>query len=116
MISSNDPILDWQINTALPEALEVLAEARVAELIVANSLDPIYRQLDLNCPKWQVWAPSLEGAGWTLMHDDYLYHPNLGTLIPAAMAWHGQEKIIVYKHQLVCIVQPDDSYTVGRIR
>lgn len=111
----NDPILDWQINNALPEAIEALAEARVATLIVANSPDPIYRQLDINCPKWKVWGPSPDGVGWTLMADDYLYHPNLGTLIPAASAWHGSEKIVVYKYGLICIVQLDDSFTVGRI-
>lgn len=114
-MKSSDPILDWQINTALPEALSILAEARVAELITPNSPDPIYRQLDINCPTWQVWAPSQEGGGWSLLPDDYLYHPNVGTQIPAAMAWLGQEKIIVYKFQLICIVQPDDSFTVGRI-
>lgn len=114
-MNPNDPILDWHINTAMPEALDILAKARVAELLVANSPDPIYRQLDLTCPQWQVWASSPEGAGWSLLPDDYLYHPNIGTQIPAALAWHGQEKIIVYNYQLICIVQPDDSFTVGRI-
>lgn len=114
-MKDSDPILDWHLNSALPEARDILTQARVAELLVANSLDPIYRQLDENCPTWQVWAPSQEGAGWSLLPDDYLYHPNIGTQIPAAMAWHGQEKIVVYNYQLICIIQPDDSFTVGRI-
>lgn len=115
-MKDSDPILDWQINSTLPEAVSDLAEARVAEFITPRSPDPIYRQLDINCPKWQVWAASPPGTGWTLMKDDYLYHPNLGTLIPAAMAWLGSEKIVVYKHRIICIIQPNNDYTVGRIR
>lgn len=110
------PILDWQINSSLPEAMEALAEARVAEFITPASPDPIYRQLDINIPDWTVWGPSAIGGGWTLMEGDYLYHPNLGTLIPAAMAWLRSEKIVVYKYALFCIIQPDDSFTVGRIK
>lgn len=109
-----DPILDWHINSSLPEALECLAEARIAEFITPASPDPAYRQLDINYPKWKVWGPSEEGGGWELLPDDYLYSPTLGTLIPAAMAWLRSEKILVYKHSLICIVQPDDSFTVGR--
>ena len=109
------PILDWHINSTLSEAMSVLAECRVAEFITPASPDPIYRQLDINCPKWKVWGPSEAGGGWELLPDDYLYHPNLGTLIPAAMAWLRSEKILVYKFELICVVQPDDSFTVGRI-
>jgi len=114
-MKDSDPILDWHLNSALPEALEVLAEARVAEFITPKSLDPIYLQLDKNCPKWQVWGPSAIGGGWELLPDDYLYHPNIGTQIPAAMAWLRSEKIIVYRFGLICIVQPDDSFTIGRM-
>ena|SRR6185295_6981930 len=116
MIHSNDPILDWHYNSAMPEAVAVIAEARVAEFITPKSPDPIYRQLDENCPNWQVWGPSVIGGGWELLPDDYLYHPNIGTLIPAAMAWLCSEKIIVYRFELICIVRPDESFTVGRIR
>lgn len=112
---ADQPILDWHINSAMPEAMTVLAEAKVAELLTLSSVDPIYRQLDFNYPKWKVWGPGEEGGGWTLMNDDYLYHPNLGTLIPAAMAWHYQERVVVYRYQLICIIQPDGSFTVGRI-
>ncbi len=115
MLNPNDPILDWHVNTTLQEAMTTLAEARVADLITPASPDPIYRQLDINCPNWQVWASAPEGVGWTLLPDDYLYHPNVGTLIPAAMAWLRSEKVLIYKYQLICIVQLDDSFTVGRI-
>lgn len=115
MISASDPILDWHINSTLPEAMAVLAEARVAELLTTALPDPIYRQLDWHCPNWKVWGPNEQGGGWELLPDDYLYSPTLGTLIPAAMAWLRSEKIIVYKHRLICIVQPDGSFTVGRI-
>jgi hypothetical protein len=115
-VRSSDPILDWHLNTSLPEAVSVLAEAKVAELITPASLDPIYRQLDLNYPTWQIWGPSAEGVGWSLLPDDYLYNTNLGTLIPAAMAWLRSEKIVVYAHGLICIIQPDESFTVGRIK
>lgn len=111
-MKSSDPILDWQINQALPEAIEILAEARVAALITTNSVDPIYRQLDENWSAWKVYPP---GMKWELLRDDYLYHPDVGTLIPAALAWLGSEKIVVYRFQLICIIQPDDSFTVGRI-
>jgi hypothetical protein len=114
MIHPNDPILDWHYNQALPEAMTILAEARIAELITPRSPDPIYRQLDQNCPKWSVWGPMQ--AGWDLLRDDYLYHPNVGTLIPAAMAWLRSEKIVVYRFELICIIQPDQSFTVGRIK
>jgi hypothetical protein len=111
-MKDSDPILDWHINSALPEAMDILVQARVATLITPNSVDPIYRQLDTNWSAWQVYPP---GMKWELLEDDYLYHPSVGTLIPAAMAWLGQEKIIVYRFQLICIVQPDNSFTVGRI-
>lgn len=109
----DQPILDWYLNDGLPDAVAILAEARVAELITPSSLDPIYRQLDLNWPTWRTWGP---GMKWELLQNDYLYHPNLGTLIPAAQAWLGTEKIVVYKFQLICIIQPDGKYTVGRIK
>lgn len=112
----SDPILDWHINETLPEAMGALAEAKVAELITPNSPDPIYRQLDINYPTWQVWGPSAIGGGWSLLPDDYLYHPNLGTLFPCAMAWLRSEKIVVYRYGLFCIIQPDDSFSVGRIK
>lgn len=115
-MNPNDPILDWHINTSMPEAMSVLAEARVAELITPASPDPIYRQLDTNYPKWQVWGPNDEGGGWALMENDYLYHPNLGTMFPVAMAWLRSEKILVYKYGLICIVQPNDDFSVGRIK
>jgi hypothetical protein len=111
-MKDSDPILDWHINANMKEAMEILAEARVATLITPNSVDPIYRQLDTNWSAWQVYPP---GMKWELGLDDYLYHPEIGTLIPAAMAWLGQEKIIVYRFQLICIVQPNGEYTVGRI-
>jgi hypothetical protein len=111
-VKPDDPILDWHINDALPEAMDILARARVAELLTPNSVDPIYRQLDTNWPHWQCYPP---GMKWELLPDDYLYHPNIGTLIPAAAAWLGQEKIVVYNYRLICIVQPDGSFTVGRI-
>lgn len=111
-MNPNDPILDWHINTALPEAMDILARARVAELLTPNSVDPIYRQLDENWPTWQVYAPD---QGWELLPDDYLFHKNIGTQIPAASAWLGQEKIVVYNYGLICIVQPNDEFTVGRI-
>lgn len=111
-MNPNDPILDWHLNTALPEAMDILARAQVAGLLTPNSVDPIYRQLDENWPTWQVYPP---GMGWELLPDDYLYHPNIGTQIPAAQAWLGKEKIVVYNYGLICIVQTDDSFTVGRI-
>lgn len=111
-MKSSDPILDWHVNTAMPEAMTILAQAKVAELITTNSPDPIYRQLDLNYPKWQVYRPNMQ---WELLPDDYLYHPNIGTQIPAASAWLRSEKILVYNWGLICIVQLDDSFTVGRI-
>ena len=61
---SDDPILDWHLNDALPEAMDILARARVAELITPASVEPIYRQLDTNWPQWQVWGPQPQGANW----------------------------------------------------
>jgi hypothetical protein len=111
-VKDSDPILDWQVNEAMPDAVSILAQARVATLITPASVDPIYRQLDQNWSAWQVYPPGMQ---WELLPNDYLYHPNIGTLIPAAMAWLGKEKIVVYNYQLICIIQPDDSFTVGRI-
>lgn len=111
-MKDSDPILDWHLNDSLPEALDILAQAQVATLITPNSIDPIYRQLDENWSTWQVYPP---GMKWELLPNDYLYHPDVGTLIPAAMAWLGSEKIVVYKFRIICIVQKDDSFTVGRI-
>lgn len=115
MIDSTAPILDWHLNEGMPEAVSILAEARVAELLTPASPDPIYRQLDLNWPSWKVWGPSPAGGGWELLPGDYLYSPTIGTLLPAAMAWLRSEKITVYKYNLICIIQLDDSFTVGRI-
>jgi hypothetical protein len=114
-MQSDAPILDWQLNEDEPEAVSWLAQALVAELITTASPDPIYRQLDINYPKWQVYGPQPDGTSWALLEHDYLYHPSVGTLIPAAMAWLRSEKLIVYNFKLICIVQPDDSFTVGRI-
>lgn len=110
------PILDWHINENVPEAIEALAEAGVAEFITSASDDPIYRQLDLNYPKWKVYGPSPEGAGWTLMEDNFLHHPNIGTLIPMATAVHGSDCIIVYRFGLFCIVGKDLAFTVGKLK
>ncbi len=110
-MNPNDPILDWHYNAALPEAMQILAEARVAELLTPKSLDPIYRQLDQAIPTWKVWGPNM---GWELLAGDYLYHPNLGTLISAASAYLGQEKIVVYRFALISIIQPNGEFTVGR--
>ena len=115
-MNSNDPILDWHINANVPEAMETLAEARVAEFLTSNSPDPIYRQLDLNYPKWVVYGPQPDGVGWTLMEDNYLHHPNVGTLIPMATATHGSDCIIVYRYGVFCIIGRDLSFTVGRIK
>jgi hypothetical protein len=111
-VRDSDPILDWHLNSALPEAVQILAQSQVATLITPNSVDPIYRQLDENRSTWQVYGPDMK---WELLPDDYLYHPSVGTLIPAAMAWLGQEKIVVYRFQLICIIQPNGEFSVGRI-
>lgn len=114
MKRDDEPILDWHLNDHFPhdEALSILAEARVAELLTPASIDPIYRQLDEKYPTWVCYNDKMK---WELGADDYLYHPNLGAMMPVAMAWLGTEQIIVYKARVFCIVQQDGSFTVGRI-
>jgi hypothetical protein len=114
MNPDDQPILDWHLNERFSpdEAMSILAEAVVAELLTPSSIDPIYRQLDEKYPTWQAYNDKMK---WELGADDYLYHPNLGAMMPVAMAWLGTEKIVVYKCRVFCISQPDGSFTVGRI-
>lgn len=103
--------LDWQINSDVPNAEEMFSASGLSK-IIGVSIDPIYRQLDEAMPTWQVYGPNF---GWQLLDADYLHHEKVGTLVPVAMAWLGHEQILLYSLNLICITQPDGSFTVGRL-
>jgi hypothetical protein len=103
--------LDWQLNEDIPNAEELFSASGLAKTI-GVSVDPIYRQLDEARPSWLVYGPD---KGWQLLDADYLHHPNIGTLVPVAMAFLGHEQILLYSLNLICIAQPDGSFTVGRL-
>jgi hypothetical protein len=103
--------LDWQLNDSVPNAEEMFSASGLAK-IIGVSVDPIYRQLDEAMPTWQVYGPNMN---WQLLDLDYLYHPEIGTLVPVAMAWRGHEQILLYSLNVICIAQPDGSFTVGKL-
>jgi hypothetical protein len=104
--------LDWQINTDVPNAEEMFRASPLPKILTV-SVDPIYRQLDEAMPAWICYGPKMN---WQLLDADYLHHPDIGTLVPVAMAWHGQEQILLYSLNVICIAQPDGSFTVGRMK
>jgi hypothetical protein len=52
---------------------------------------------------------------WTLTGDDYLVYTGLPPIPPAAMAWHGSERILVYPAGWVVVVTLGGDFTVARI-
>lgn len=111
--------LDWQLNDEVPNAESMLRESGLPNIISASppngamiGPDPVYRQLDEAMPHWQAYDTT---HGWQLLDMDYIYHPSVGTLVPVAMAWLGQEQLLLYSLKLICIAQPDGSFTVGRL-
>lgn len=103
--------LDWQLNSDVPNA-ETMFNASGLAKTLGVSIDPIYRQLDEARPHWQVYGPD---KGWQLLDADYIHHPQIGTFVPVAMAWLGHEQILLYSLGLICITQPDGSFTIGRL-
>lgn len=103
--------LDWQLNDDVPNAEEIFSASGLSKILEV-SVDPIFRQLDSAMPTWQVYGPEMN---WQLLDADYLHHPKIGTLVPVAMAWLGHEQILLYSLKLICIAQPDGSFTVGRL-
>lgn len=111
--------LDWQLNDYVPNAEAILRASGLPNIISASPAnevmagpDPVYRQLDEAMPHWQAYGPS---HGWQLLDMDYIHHPDVGTLVPVAMAWLGHEQLLLYSLNLICIAQPDGSFTIGRL-
>lgn len=100
--------LDWQLNTQYADAESHLG--RLPSFIDGVSTAKTWEQIT----KHTSWEPFLPGS-WELTADDYLIYASLPPLAPAAMAYHLGEKILVYPHGFVCIVQLNQDYTVARI-
>lgn len=60
------------------------------------------------------------GGGWNPMNkwefsDDCIQYPGDPPYSPIAIASLRGERILVYQHSWVCIVQPDGSFQVSRM-
>lgn len=109
-------ILDWHINTqSYTEADCRWHLGRIPLLLDPGCADPVWLQVQTNYP--QGWNPVLaeHRSKWTLTGDDYLIHTGLPPVAPAAMAWHKDEKVLVYPAGWVVVVTLGGDFTVARI-
>lgn len=105
-------ILDWRLNAAYPAPDVILALGHIPEFIFAQDERPAWEQINQRYPPG--WNPMLPGK-FALDQHDYLYYPGDPVMVPLATAFHRQERIIVYPHAWVCIVQLDGGFSVARI-
>lgn len=112
-MSTTFPILDWHLNTQVPDAEAHLG--RIPLLLDPTCADPVWLQIQDNYPEgWQP-VPYEDHHKWTLTADDYLIHTGLPPVAPAASAWLRSERILVYPAGWVVVVTLDGEFTVARI-
>lgn len=106
-------ILDWHLNTLVPDAESHLG--RIPLLIDPECADPVWLQVQTNYP--QGWNPVLgdDRKKWTLTADDYLIYPGLPPVAPSACAWLRSERVLVYPAGWVVVVELGGDFTVARI-
>lgn len=112
----NASILDWHFNTSSGHSRNTLLESLglIPSFVFEADPRPAWEQFDeRNVGGWNPMLPSTKG--WRLDQNDYLHYPGDPALPPLAMAWLRDERIIVYPHAFVCIVQRDGSFSVARI-
>lgn len=69
-------------------------------------------QLDANYAHGGGWNPL---KGWKLLEDDRIAYPGDNPLKPLAEMVVGVERVLVYPHAWVAIIQPDRSFEVARM-
>lgn len=108
-------ILDWQLNINYKEADVREYLGRIPLILDPYSTDPIWLQIETNYP--QGWQPVLgeERKKWTLTADDYLIYSGLPPVAPAALAWHLNERILVYPAGWVVVMNLKGEFTVARV-
>ena len=108
-------ILDWHINTCYKDADARQHLGRIPLLLDPNCEDSVWLQVQANYP--QGWNPVLgdERSKWTLTGDDYLVYPGLPPAAPVAMAWHRQERVLVYPAGWLVVVTLGGDFTVARV-
>lgn len=110
-------MLDWNFNGRLVDAhglpAVISAVGYIPSFVSADDPRPAWEQFDERYV-FGGWNPALPGK-WKLMADDYLHFPGDPPLEPIAMAFIREEKIIIYPHAWVAIVQPNGDFSVARL-
>jgi hypothetical protein len=110
----NRPPLGWHENGNYLSDEVREAVGGLTTYLTSATTDPLWLQLDENSRSG--WNPQLVAdQGWELSADEHLIYPGLPPLAPAAYATHLGEKILVYPHGWVVIVQLGGAFSVARV-
>jgi len=73
---------------------------------------PAREQLDSGYQHGGGWRPQ---TGFTMHGGMSLHYPGDPAFRPLAMARFRDEKIVIYEHEYVAVIQPDGSFEVSRM-
>ena len=73
---------------------------------------PAREQLDSAYQHGGGWRPQ---TGFTMHGGMSLHYPGDPAFRPLAMARFRDEKIVIYEHEYVAVIQPDGSFEVSRM-
>ena len=73
---------------------------------------PAREQLDAHYQHGGGWRPQ---EGFTMHGGMSLHYPGDPAFRPLAMARFRDEKIVIYEHEYVAVIQPDGSFEVSRM-
>lgn len=84
----------------------------IPEFLSESSPAKAVEQLDQAYRHGGGWRPM---RGFTLQPNDNLYYPGDPPLAPLAQAMLRFERIVIYPHAWVAVIQPDRSFEVARM-
>lgn len=102
-------VLDWYLNDQYRDALTHLGP--LPQWINRDSVLSAQEQIAAH----REWIPAPPDSGFSLTADDYLIYDGLPPLAPAAHAWHLGQKILVYPHGFVVVVEIGGRFSCARI-
>lgn len=85
----------------------------IPSFLVADNKDNAQTQFNQNYSHGGGWSPFSDK--WVLHDDDSIEYPGDPTYKPLAYTYLHNQKVVVYPHAWVAIINPDKSFEVARM-